>query len=173
MFFLKTTRTIVYIGLLIALEVILTRFLSIQTPIIRIGFGFIPVALASIMFGPIWGGVSAALADIIGMALFPQGAYFPGFTFSALLSGVIYGIFLYKKPVTILRVSIAVLLVTLAVDLGLNTLWLSMIMGKGFYAIFVPRIIKSAIMLPIEVICIHSVWKYIGAHINLHIVNSV
>ncbi|MBK5246006.1 MAG: ECF transporter S component [Peptostreptococcaceae bacterium] len=47
----KVTRLIT-IGLFIALEIILTRFLSINTPFIRIGFGFLPVAMLGIMYGP-------------------------------------------------------------------------------------------------------------------------
>lgn len=173
MFFLKTTKTIVYVSLLIALQIILTRFLSIETPIVRIGFGFIPLALTAIMFGPVWGGAAAALSDVIGMVIFPKGAYFPGFTLSALLSGVIYGVFLYKKPVTIIRVSIAVLLVTLFIDLGLNTLWLSIIYGKAFYVLLITRVIKSAAMFPVQVFCIHAVWKYVGSYIKPHMVHNI
>ena len=45
---------IVTTALLIALDVILTRFLSIQTQFLRIGFGFLPVAVAGIAYGPFW-----------------------------------------------------------------------------------------------------------------------
>jgi len=98
--------------------------------------------------------------------VFPKGAYFPGFTLSAFLSGAIYGLFLYKKPVTIVNVAKSVLLITILVDLGLNTLWLSMITGNAAAALLIPRIYKSAIMLPIQTGTIHILWKYIGSHIN-------
>lgn len=68
---MNKVNKIVYMGLLIALKVILTRFLSIQTPIVRIGFGFLPIAVAGIMFGPIFAGI-AAIADILGMIIFPK-----------------------------------------------------------------------------------------------------
>ncbi|MGV8984369.1 folate family ECF transporter S component [Clostridium sp.] len=158
---MKTTRTFIFMGLMISMQIVLTRFFSIQTPIVRIGFGFIPVVLSSIMFGPVLGGITAAFSDIIGMALFPQGVYFPGFTLSAFLSGTIYGILLYKKPKTMLRIIIAVSFVIIFVDLGLNTYWLSIITGKGVIALFVPRFIKSIIMLPIQSILIYSLIKYI------------
>ena len=103
LFLIKTTRTFVLMGLLISMEIILTRFFSVQTPILRIGFGFIPVVLASIMFGPVLGGITAAFSDILGMMLFPQGVYFPGFTLSAFLAGLIYGLLLYKKTNTARR----------------------------------------------------------------------
>lgn len=164
---MKTTRTLVFMALFIALQVILTRFLSIQTPILRIGFSFIPVALCSIILGPALGGITAGIADIVGMMIFPPSAYFPGFTLSALLSGAIYGLVLYKKPNTILRVAISVLLVTIIVDLGLNTWWLTMITGKAASVLIYPRLIKSAIMFPIQVSLISLIWKYTYSHIRV------
>ena len=59
------------IAFLIALEIILTRFLSINTPIVRIGFGFLPVAMAGILFGPLWAGL--ALVSRYILALYPDG----------------------------------------------------------------------------------------------------
>ena len=69
-------RTLVTMALLIALEVVLTRFLSINLPIVRIGFGFLPVAIAAILFGPLWAGIGYAVGDLIGMLIWPTGAYF-------------------------------------------------------------------------------------------------
>lgn len=163
---MSKTKTIAFVGLLVAMEVILTRFLSLQTPIIRVGFGFIPVAFAAILFGPLIGGLTGALADVAGMIIFPKDAYFFGFTLSAFLSGAIYGLFLYKKPVTIVNTALSVLVITLFVDLGLNTLWLSMITGKAAAVLLIPRIYKSALMLPIQTATIQVLWKYVGSHIN-------
>lgn len=165
------TRDFVFLSLFIAMQVILTRFLSIQTPIIRIGFSFLPLALSAAMFGPVYAGIAAALADIIGMMLFPQGTYFPGFTFSAFLSGVLYGIVLYKKPISIVRTALAVLIVSLFVDLSLNTLWLSVITGKAAYALLLPRAIKTVIMFPVQVIFIDLICKYTRSFFRLPLVN--
>ncbi len=159
--YLKTTRNFIYMGVLISMEVVLTRFFSIQTPIVRISFGFIPIIIASVMFGPVLGGITAVFSDLLGMILFPKGAYFPGFTLSAFLSGIIYGIMLYKKPKTVLRIIIAVSITIIFIDLGLNTYWLSIITGKGVVALFIPRFIKSIVMLPIQSLLIYSFIKYI------------
>lgn len=158
---MKTTRNFIFMGLLISMEIVLTRFFSIQTPIVRIGFGFLPIVIASVMFGPVLGGITAAFSDILGMMLFPKGTYFPGFTLSAFISGITYGILLYTKPKTMLRIIIAVSIIIIFVDLGLNTYWLSIITGKGVIALFIPRLIKSAIMLPIQSILIYSCLKFI------------
>src|SRR5690554_4416646 len=114
---MNKTRRLVFVGILIAIEVIFTRFLSLQTPIVRIGFGFLAVSLTSMLFGPVVGGISAAMGDLLGMMLFPRGAYFPGFTLSAFLGGCIYGLFLYKKPKSLLNIFLAVLIITLFVNL--------------------------------------------------------
>lgn len=169
---MEKTRTFVFLSLFIAMQIILTRFLSIQTPIIRIGFSFLPLALSAVLFGPVYAGIAAAIADVIGMMLFPQGTYFPGFTFSALLSGILYGIVLYKKPVTIIRAAFAVLLVSLFVDLGFNTLWLSIITGKAAAALFIPRAVKTIIMFPIQIICIELIYKYTRSFFRLPLVNK-
>ncbi|ATW82294.1 folate family ECF transporter S component [Weizmannia coagulans] len=161
-------KKIVFAGLFIALEVIFTRFLSIQTPIIRIGFTFIPTALSAVLLGPLFAGITAGLADIIGMVLFSGGAaYFPGFTLSAFLSGAIYGLFLYRKSVRFWRVCMAVLIITVVVNLGLDTLWLWMLTGKGILGLLPARFIKSVIMFPIQVILIQVVWKSLAVSLRL------
>jgi len=170
---MSRTRTIAFVGLLVSMEIIFTRFLSFQTPIVRIGFGFIPIAFSAILFGPLIGGLTGAIADIVGMMIFPAGAYFPGFTLSAFLGGAIYGLLLHRRQVTVLNVTLSVLLITLFVDLGLNTLWLSIITGKAALVLLVPRLYKSAAMLPVQTATIYILWKYIGSHINKSIFAKV
>ena len=161
------TKGLVYLSLFISLEVILTRFLSIQTPILRIGFTFIPIAVSAMMFGPFFSGISAGLADIIGMMLFPSGAYFPGFTFTAFLSGVVYGVFLYNKTVNLFRISAAVIIVSLFINLGLDTVWLWMITGKGIMLLLPARLIKCSAMIPIQIITIELVWRLVVNPMNI------
>ena len=154
-------KKLVQISLLVALEIILTRFCSIQTPIIRIGFGFLPVSIIAIMYGPLSAGVANAIADIIGVALFPTGAFFPGFTLTAFLAGIIYGLFLYNKPITWTRIIGAVLTIGILLNLVLDTYWLSILMGKGFIALLPARILKQFIMIPVQSLAIGLVWKKI------------
>ena len=149
-----STKTIVQIALLIAIEIVLTRFLSIQTPYVRIGFGFLPIAIIAMLHGPLLAGISYAVGDILGFMIFATGPYFPGITVSALLTGVIYGLFIYKKPDSLVRVIIAVAIVTVVVRMGLTTLWLSMLWEDAFMALLPARVIAALIMAPVQVICI-------------------
>jgi ECF transporter S component (folate family) len=163
---MKQTRVLVYMALFISMEIILTRFFAIQTSIVRIGFGFIPIAFSGIMFGPVIGGLTAMLADIVGMIIMPKGAYFPGFTFSALLTGAIYGFFLYSKPKTIFRIFMATLVINLFVDLGLNTLWLTMLTGNAAAAILPARLAARLVVLPLQTVMVYVLWRYLRVFIE-------
>ena len=93
------------------------------------------------------------------MVLFPSGSFFPGFTLTAFLTGVVYGVFLYNKPKTWPRIIGAVLTVCLVLNLGLDTLWLSILMGQGYIALLPTRIMKAALMIPVQSLIIGIIWN--------------
>ncbi|MGI6722480.1 MAG: folate family ECF transporter S component [Anaerovoracaceae bacterium] len=155
------TTQLIVMAFLVALEIILTRFLSINTPILRIGFGFLPVAINAMLYGPLWAGACYAVGDILGMLLFPTGAYFPGFTATAFLTGLAFGLLLYKHPISWPRSLAAAAVVVLLLNLCLDTFWLSILMGDGVWALIPTRLIKAAVMLPIETALITFVGKQV------------
>ena len=156
------TRKVVFMGLFVAMNIVFVRLLSFMPlPTIRVDFGFIPLALSAIMFGPFWGGITGAISDVTGFLISPQGAYFPGFTISAFISGFIYGLVLHKKPNSIIRTIIAFSLNSLVVDMVLNTVWLDMLYHKGIWVILPARLIKIAIMFPMQVSIIYSIRRYL------------
>ena len=151
---MSNTQKVLYMAMLVAIDVVLSRFLAVNTPILRASFNFIPIAVAAILFGPVWAAAGAAAADIIGATLFPVVPYFYGFTVSAALTGLIYGIFLYKRKVSWRTLIAPVLLVTLGVNVGLGTLWLHMTMGKAFLAMLPTRLAKNLLMIPIQIVVV-------------------
>ncbi len=160
----KKPIVLALMGLFIALGIVFTRVLKpIDLPYLRVSFGFIATSVCSMMLGPFLGGINAAVADVAGFFLFPTpGAFFfPGLTFSALLAGIIYGIYLYKKPVTLLRVALAVLTVTVLIDMFLNTYWLSILLGQAWKVMFPIRAIKAAVWYPVQVIIIYYLRRII------------
>ena len=147
---LKSVRTITTMAMLAAVAVILGYFSIEYGQFIRIGFSGIPNQLADYLFGPVTGGLFAGILDVVKYFMKPDGPFFFGFTFNAMLSGLIYGTLLYRRPVSIKRIVIAEFFVKLVINCGLNTLWISMLYGKGFIALLGPRVIKNVIMLPID-----------------------
>jgi ECF transporter S component (folate family) len=149
-------RTVTHLALLVALQIVLTRFLSISTPILRISLGFVPIAIAGMLFGPLSGGLVAATADFLGAILFPIGAYFPGFTLTAFLTGVVYGLFLFQKEKSWLRIISSVLVIAIVLNLGMNTFWIMVITGKGYLALLPARLMQNIIMIPLQAIVVKA-----------------
>lgn len=148
---LKTTSTLAVCAMLAALALILNSVASINIgPYVKIGFSGIPNQIADYLFGPITGCLFAGVLDIVKFFIRPDGPFFFGFTFNAMLAAFIYGWFYYRHKLTFRRVLIAKLVVILIVNVLLNTLWLDMLYGKGFLAILPMRTVKNLIMWPID-----------------------
>ena len=154
MFKLKfTTRTLTTFAMLIAIEVILSRFLSINAWNIKIGFGFVPVVIAAILYGPLAGGIVGALSDFIGAVLFPIGTYFPGFTLTSFLMGLVFGLFLYKKQGW-LQGFADVGINQFILGLFLNTFWISLLYGSPYVPLLATRVFQSILLSVVQLICI-------------------
>lgn len=151
-----SVRRLAQMALLIALEIIFSRFVSIATPIVKISFSFLPLAAMAILYGPAYAAAGGAIADFLGAILFPIGAYFPGFTLTAALTGAVYGVFLQKNRATVVRTLCAVLVINFVIQLGIDTLWLVMITDKAFLALLPVRALKCALMVPVQVLGIKS-----------------
>ena len=147
----KKLNVVAFCGMMCAAAIVLNMVASINVgPYIRIGFSGLPNQVVAYLFGPAVGGIFGAALDVIKYLIKPDGAFFPGFTVSAALGGIIYGAVLYKRKVTLPGVLAAQLLVKVFVNILLNTLWLNMLYGKAFTALLPARIASNAAMLPID-----------------------
>ncbi len=155
-----TTQKLVMTALLVAIYVVLSRFLSIPSWDFKIGFSFLPVVIGALVLGPIYGGLIGGLGDLVGAILFPIGAYFPGYTATAFLMGWLYGMIL-KEEQSKKRIVIAVVIPELICSLLLNTLWISITYGASFTALFATRSIQFAVMSVVKIITIAIVVRYI------------
>ena len=155
----KNTKIMVTCALLVALQVILARFLSINTTFVVVNFSFLAVALSGILFGPLWALAVGAVSDLIGATLFPFGAFFPGFTVTAGLVGLIYGLFLHQKGEGFhgralwLRVVGASLCASLT-RLVLNSVWLYIMYGKGLFGMLPARFTETICMVAAQILLI-------------------
>ena len=163
-----TTEVIVITGFMTALSIVLSKLVSINISFLRIGFGFLPIAVLAIMYGPVIAAIGYGLADLIGAWLLPTGAFFPGFTVSAVLTGLIFGWVLYRKEVTFVRALTASALVCLAVNLLLNTYWLTFIIGKGFTVLLASRAVKELVAIPVMAVIIVLIDRYALRQVKLH-----
>lgn len=147
----KNVRTITACGLFAALAFILESF-SIQLgSYIKIGFSGLPNEIVDFMFGPVVGSIFSGALDILKLIVHPTGPWIPGLTLDAVLAGLIYGAFLYKKPVSLWRILAAKLIVALFINVLLGSFWLSQVYTSKTYVMLLPtRFAKNMIMWPIN-----------------------
>lgn len=161
-----STKELTTLALLIALSVVCSRMLSLQlTPSIKISSTFIILAITGATFGPVYGAIAGATADILGMLLFPSPyGYFFGFTVSAFVDGAIYGLLLYKRPIKNSYIITTVILSMVIVSSLMNTCWVSIMRNTPFLVELTPRIIKNLVIGPIQIIVLIPVMKLYQTH---------
>lgn len=155
----NSVRMITVSAMLVALEIVLNRFCSINTAGLKIGFSFVPIVVAANLFGPVCAAVVYAMADLVGALLFPIGQYHPGFTICAAAMGFVYGLCLYKKPGSDRKISffpnvvIPAFVNNIVFGLLINTAWVAMLYGSKTYAgWFLYRLSEYAVLIPMNLI---------------------
>ena len=158
----QKTYRLVAIGILVAIEIVCNRFLSVNTSFFKIGVAFLPVVLAAWLYGPVAGALVGGLGDLIGALLFPIGPYFPGFTMTAALAGAGYGFCLCprygyalhakqrrEKRNNLLRVAVGVLFKQILCSQFLGTLfvWFLYSEGKTYWYFFVSRLLTQTLFM--------------------------
>ncbi len=156
---LKNLRSLVMSAMLLAIAVVLGIYTIQITESLKIGLANLANEMVGLMFGPVVGSLIGALADILKYMVNPTGPFFPGFTISGFCGGLIYGIVLYQKPLSLKRVIVANTLVTVLVNLLLNTYWLTLLYGNAYAVLLPARVVKQLVMLPIEVVLFYGVAK--------------
>lgn len=158
----KHLKTMVFVALLVAVEVVLSRFVSIPTQFVKIGFAFVPLALCGMCFGPWWAALCGGLADFLGAILFPIGPYFPGFTLSNALVGLVFGLCLYKRYSGWKHIAVAVGINNFVISLFLSTYWLHLLYGSPYLGLLPVRLAQNCVMVVLEFVVIKAIQKPMG-----------
>ena len=154
------------LAVLVALQVVLSRFFSVQiTEVLKFSFGFIPIMLTGALYSWPYSCLVAGLSDVIGAILFPQGPFFIGYTLTAVLTGLLFGLFFHKKDGTpsAARILIGYIVNALTVTVTLNTFNIAFQYGYllpaahdisnipvKFLAFLPKRALEAAVMLPVQ-----------------------
>ena len=161
-----SAQKIAFLAVLAALNVIAAEVLKfpIIPKVLELNFGFVPLAVAGMLFGPVPAMIVGAVGDIIGALIFTAGDFFFGYTLTAVLTGLFYGLFLYKPAADtkrqIIRILVSQLLVSLICFAGLNTLWAWM-MGYGrSQQYIVTRLTVNAVAYPIYCFVLWLIIRY-------------
>jgi ECF transporter S component (folate family) len=165
---LKSLKCITLTAMLGAVSIALGSLVIMVGDFLKIGFTFLPNEFVFYLFGPVVGMVYGAAMDILTFIVRPAGPFFFGFTVSSIITGLIYGCILYKKPLSLKRILAANLVHLVLINLLLNTYWLTMLYGYNFMALLPLRALKALIMLPVETIMLYTVIKGVEASGIIH-----
>ncbi|MDR1541694.1 MAG: folate family ECF transporter S component [Clostridiales bacterium] len=147
------TKNIAVMAMMAALHFVLSQFTIYLSPTFKaITFSYLPGAIVAILYGP-WAALAFGfVADTIGFIAKPVGPYFIGYAVSEMLANFTYAAFLYRKPVSLVRVLLSRLVITAVVTFGLNYLWNAIMYGSAASAYFTSvRLINNLAQLPVYV----------------------
>lgn len=148
-----TTHVITLAAFLIALSIILGKISIGSANLVKFGFGFLGTMLIGYFLGPWAGGVAMIVGDLIGNTLLNTGSsFFIGFTFSAFLSGMIAGAFLYKQEITWQRIAVYEFVQLLVTNVLFTTLWIHLLYQAPLLPLLSVRLPKELIMYPIQIV---------------------
>ena len=160
---LKKLRTITLCAMFGAISIVLGSLTIMVADFLKIGFSFLPNEFIFYLFGPGVGAIYGAAMDILTFMVKPTGTFFFGFTISAILNGLLYGVGLYKTPLSLKRIFVVNVVQMIFINILLNTYWLTILIGKGFFMLLPLRALKEFIMFPIKTILLFSLIKAVEA----------
>lgn len=150
-------ETITTIAMLTALSIVCSMFLTIRGgTFMKFSPVFIVTALAARRYGVFGASIVAFLSDVIQYFMFPAFNFSIGICLSGVVSGVIFGLFFYKK-INLTRIVIASALSQVLCTVGITTF--TMVYIERWYptleSIVYWRILQAAIMFVASVIFLY------------------
>ena len=149
-FRLKNLRVQVFCGLMGALAIVLDQFSVALNPFVKIGFSGLPNRLIDYLFGPAVGALFGAVMDVVKFIIKPDGTFQPAFTLVPIVASVIYGYFLFEKPLKLWRVALSQLIVKIVCNICMNTFLMSVLYGSALGKILPMRALRNLVMWPID-----------------------
>jgi len=166
----KSIRSLTFAALLCALAIVIEKFNIPISPTVYVSMSFLVIALCSLLTGPVMAIFCGMIVDVVGAIGSPY-SFFAGYTLTAVLTALIYALFLYRTKVTFARVAISKLLVNLLVNTLLGSLWRIMFYGGMSYQYYVMLTgIKNLVLFPLEVFLLCAFFRALHKPlVQLHI----
>ena len=159
-----SVRFITRVGVMVALGVVMKMFFS---PMIGTGIRLntygAPIAVVGILFGPVAGGLTGYLVDLLYSLYYGWGVVPNFFTVSSIMWGVIPGLFFFRRSKTLRKVVLVIFLTGLS-ELIFNTLGLYVFTTNGFGTVDfllanLPwRIALMLVMVPVNVYIVDVIY---------------
>ena len=158
---LKNTKSIVFASLIVVLRIVVKAFKIPLAAGLSITFDCYVNSLGSLIYGPVIGLCVGAVSDTLGFLIFPSGVYFLPFILVEMLSSFIFGLFFWKRQISVQKVLAAKFTVNLVCNIILTSLftkWMYVMLGdekaSTYNIINLVRIVKNLVLFPAESILI-------------------
>lgn len=147
---LRNLKVIVICAMMIAVAVIVDQFSVSYGQYLRFGFSTHVNQVVYMLFGGAVGTVFGGVADVVKYFVKPNGEFQIAFMLNSMLAGLIYGMFYYKRKMTLLNIFIAQATVAIICNIVINTYLLVIFNGLKLEVILPIRIARNLIMVPIN-----------------------
>ena len=158
---LKNTKSIVFASLIVVLRIVVKAFKIPLAAGLSITFDCYVNSLGSLIYGPVIGLCVGAVSDTLGFLIFPSGVYFLPFILVEMLSSFIFGLFFWKRQISVQKVLTAKFTVNLVCNIILTSLftkWMYVMLGdekaSTYNIINLVRIVKNLVLFPAESVLI-------------------
>jgi ECF transporter S component (folate family) len=156
-------KKLITLAFLVAISVLLGRIFDLRIPVtgvetLRLGLGALPIMLAGLSFGPFYGALAGGVADLIGIWLFPQGPFFPHFTLTSMLNGLLPPL-LVRPPYKFISVFWAVAVTRICVHSLLLSYFLAYLFHLHFLLIMLPNLFGQIIFIPVFAYLLYKLLK--------------
>lgn len=162
-----TPKRLSIMAMLIALQIVLSKFLMLQlTGSVRLSIDSVPILLSGIWFGPIAGGIVGLLSDMLGTLLFPTaGMYYPPLTIAFVLVGVSAGLLakIIKCNSSLLRAALIVIPSELVGSYLTKSVALSFLLDVPLPAMLLARILPVGIVMAVNTLLVFLLDRLLGA----------
>ncbi len=167
-----STRNLVLMAVLTAIQIVLARYLSVQVHEgLRISFETIPLALAGMWLGPLPGVLVALISDFLGVIIYGYGVYFPPISLGPMVFALLCGLstkYVFRSSLSenrdawkvVLTVVVASIVNTYGIGLVTTTWYQMVVAGKeGTFAVlaaanFIQRLTTKPLTIAVVAVAV-------------------
>jgi ECF transporter S component (folate family) len=131
----KNVKSLVLLSLLLGM-VLICKFIPIPSGFgeLGIGFSYLFLSTACLIFGPIPALFIGASSDILGYFIRPEGEFFIGYTIQAMVACFTYALCFHKTYITFTRCLIARVIVNFLCNVIIGSISRAIMLGLGYDA---------------------------------------
>ena len=156
---MKCLKLLVFAALMVAVTRALSLIPGIPIGHTKLTWGFLARSVCAMVCGPVLGLVFGFVEDILGFILQPTGDFFPGYTLSTMAGVLVYALFFFRRRISVASLFCANLVVNVAVNALMGSVWSTMIRGGIYWGWFLPSLGKNLLTLVPKTLALYILFQ--------------